>query len=395
MPAALVMIGSSCRADVAGKARAIALLLVLLAFAGCGGHGTRRGFASCPQRVSSNSRGPAVNSRLALPAAPVRASICAYGEHADFTPYVRTVTLNGTRARTLARLLSGDAIANDGITVGCMYRPAVFRLQATDGAVTTLAASGCRLVQDHAVARTSDHGGVQLGGLTDSVPESRTRPAPDLIGRSLTAAAHAHSRDQLQIRVAGELVDPEQPFGTVLWQEPLPGAAQDRRYAEIGVTIAVGRAPACHGRQLSGQWHEGGGETGATLTGSIALRDVSSRPCTLSGRLRIEGRDRSGRRVTTIVHQHIAEPIVLPARQPPAAPPLQAWLYYIEGRQHGASTETCDRIVQPANWQVTLDNHEHVTLANHETAVPPPDDAFSSCHGDIGVPGNAVSLRLG
>jgi hypothetical protein len=306
--------------------------------------------------------------------------------------------LDAATARTLALLLDQatplrsrpppctPAVLNDVIALS--YRAATIEVAVQDCAapagVADSAGGHSWLLGDAATEA--------IEGATLTLDEGTVR-TPSFIGLRFVAADRAGRAFAGDDGAAiDELQDAQRPFGTVVWQEPLPGVAQSRT-AGVDLLVAVGPALPCRAGQLAGRYWQGGVGTGDEF-GSIVLFDTSSRPCSLSGTVTLLGLDARGRPATVAATGPLEPPLTLSPRA--TAADLQKRPVAALAASIGFGADVRDdptapnglcysHETYPATWSVALPGQRAVRVAN---GGPGSGGRFSTCH-------RRLSLGLG
>ena len=212
-----------------------------------------------------------------------------------------------------------------------------------------------------------------------------TRPAPDLMGLSLTAARAAAHRAHLGLERDGVIVDPGAPNASVVLADPESDGHQ------VDVVIAVHFAPRCAFGQLAIQYRPGAAGMGNDF-GAIELRNVSPDWCELAGPLQVTGLDSSGRAITNTVSNSVARRLELspgaapipPHTNPPADQLIGQVLLSAEYRDDSKPPYgiCVDRVV-PSGWRVDL-KAGTLTVPNgraNADAVPIGSGGLVTCRG--------------
>ena len=188
--------------------------------------------------------------------------------------------------------------------------------------------------------------------------------------------------------MSGEIVDPQQPFGAVFWQEPLPGVRQTKP-PQADLLVAVAPEPRCAARQLAGRYLNAGNRTGNHF-GNIVLLDSSSLPCRLSGRITLTGLDQAGHPDTVAATETLEPPLVLSPHAIPRAVLTRpsSTLAAIFGfaaevrddpRANGGLCYSHESY--PATWSLRLGRQAPLRFAD---GGPGSGGRFLTCHGNFG-----------
>jgi hypothetical protein len=390
-----------------------ALLALLVAAAGCGGatttHAVGGSVAACPSdppgaprlRVSQALDG------LLVPPDPLSAQICAFAPILPAEPVARQplrVALGQATARTLALLLdeatplrSGPpscvpASLNDVIALKYRSGTVTVAVQDCDApAAVAVSAGGRSWVVSDAAAEAIEGATLTFG--------AGHRATPSFVGLPFVAAARralAFAPDFAG--VTGEVRDVDAPFGSVVWQEPLPGVGQSKAADEVDLLVAVGPALPCRPSQLAGRYRRGGVGGGSSFA-SIVLFDTSSLPCSLSGGVTLTGLDAHGRPATVAASGPLEPPVTLSPRATPravAAHPVAAL-----AAAFGFSAQVRDDPGAPAGlcyghetyvaaWSVRLAGQAALRVAN---GGPRSGGRFFTCHRRLDF-GGATLFQL-
>ena len=120
----------------------------------------------------------------------------------------------------------------------------------------------------------------------------------------------AGRRAHFSVVVDGAATDQGAGSGTVVFQSPPAGARTPMAGQQVDVMIAARPAPACRTAQLALSYLGGGAGAGNDF-GTVVIRDVSSRPCTLTGPVLATGISQSGRAVTRTLRMNVRGTAVL------------------------------------------------------------------------------------
>lgn len=381
----------------------ILVTLACCVLAACGGQSHTRdrtrpasaGFAPCPRSVNELGRVPARRGPIgpAIPSAPLAGDLCVYstGLVQPSRPRLQwAAPLSQPRARTLALLLDSHGGRGPSCDVGY---PVLIRLRYRTAGVLSALADGC----DPELLRSP--GGVRVMGPTASLavgglltPEfnrgARLERVLDYIGLRFAIASATAGR-RLSASGTGtvlpyELNDSGVPFGQVIWQIPLPGTEQSVGAGSVSLVVATRPASPCRSGQLLGHYEDGGNAT-QNHFGSIELLDTSSRSCSLSGRLALQGLSGEGRPDTESASEPVGPTIVLSPRAtaraftrfPPRA--LVATIGF------GGNASMCHgRETVPRTWSLTLGTRARLRIANTAPlGVSGKGGPFYSCRGGL------------
>ncbi len=324
---------------------------------------------------------------MRVPAA-VAAQVCLYDligqDGSRGSKLTRSAELTPTLARTLTQLLAlgikhpapGSCMTND---------PVVLRLRDEAGRISTFTLTGCLpayVIRGRKSAALSGMAADALGRLGGYVPRPPTRKTPSFLGRPLKSAILDATSRHIDLGAAGELVDPTVPLGTIVWQTPLAGGPQDGDKIGVSAYVAVPPSPPCRARQLRGFYLNGGRAMGQKF-GGITLRNVSSRPCTLEGRLTLDGQNSRGRTVTDSISQPSGDHFVL-SPDATAADASALTVSFSFAGNHRDDPKTfdgqCRTWAEPATWTVRLGDAGSVVFPNGGGGA---DSSFYSCHGEL------------
>ncbi len=395
-----------------------ALAGTVIAIAGCGGGSTSArsqvaiGSHVCPaQPVSVGADQIATPSVTALVARnPDAAVVCSYYTNGVPGRIAERFALSRLEARTLAWMLDtgasrviGDALA-EPYCDSLLAQNAIWLRYGT--AIESVVVAGC--AGDSAVAERgktrfalSEFATDALDAMTGAPPRSsltRLPPprdsvrTPNYVGEQLGPAAAAVRRAGLGPgSAADEISDPEVPLGTVIWQEPFPGAIQERSQASVYLDVAVRQVPACRRDQLAGAFLSGGVGTG-DLFGNIALLDVSAQACALSGPMTLTGLRRDGHPDTVSVSERLEPPVTLNPRASaaaiaqPASSLIAEFGFADDVRDDPtAPNGLCSSFRYPATWSVTIGHSPPLLVPNRDpsAAAEPGHGRFYSCRGGL------------
>lgn len=372
---------------------AVVAVLAVVLLGGCGGDEVRGRFSSCPPQVragAGDARAARREGTLTIPA-PVAARVCVYEDANEdgHERLERTLVLRRFVASRLVARLRGVVSNRPSGGSDCVPDPLVFRLRTTGADVVTVTAAGCELSRGSDVAVLTQGAGEQLSSLGGDRIDPPYHSTPDVMGGRLDHAIRVQRRRHWKVHAEAEEMDSSVPFGTIVWQSPLPGALQDLDISEIAAVVAVRAAPPCRGDQLRGEYQENSPTTGNGRNGAIGLRSISRQPCSLGGVVRVVGRNRHKRPVTDSFTFRARVPIVL-SRTRRGVPSLNAGTSAFEGSTQGNVSlphgVTCDHLVEPATWFLTFGDHQHVSLANRDPhSALNENAAFYSCRGNVGA----------
>jgi hypothetical protein len=333
--------------------------------------------------VESRRRGT-----LTIPEA-VAARVCVYelGGHGERLE--RALVLRRFGAGQLTKFLRASVSARARGGTDCVFDPLVFLLRTARSGIVRVTAAGCALISGANTAVVTRATGEDISSLGGDRLDPPYRATPDIMGRQLGFAIRSERVHRWKVTAGSERIDASAQFGTVVLQYPLPGARQDTDISEISAVVAVRASPPCRGDQLRGEYQENSPTTGNGRNGAVGLRNVSRRPCSLRGIVRVVGRDRHRRRVTGTVRYRAEHPIVL-SRVYGATPSLNAGTSAFEGSTHGNVVRpggvTCDHFVQPATWLLTFGDDQQVSVPNRDPHAGTGNvEAFYSCRGNIGA----------
>jgi hypothetical protein len=222
-------------------------------------------------------------------------------------------------------------------------------------------------------------------------------PTPDLYGQSVSQAEATATRWGNGVDFGGQLVDPDASAGTVVLQDPPAGAGPSGPGSTIDVILAAPVAPSCRTAQLAIDYY-GGGLAGGGDFGSIRLRNITAKPCALTGSVRLVGTNEAGQPVTQTLTYPTQQPLVLTANAPRVpvgqAPPLgETTALLILGATYTNAAGACvGDEVTPAVWRVSLPDG---TLTVPNTSNDPEGNGFASlltCGGHLDT---AIPIREG
>jgi len=197
----------------------------------------------------------------------------------------------------------------------------------------------------------------------------------------------------------GGVVDSAAGFGTVVFQS-LPANVTDTMPGQqVDVILAVRSSPACSAGQLALSYLGGGPGAGNDF-GTLLIRDISARPCTLKGPLQVTGLDGAGRPDTETVRDQVAGVTVLSPRaiqrQGTALGELVGVL--VLGAEYRDGPATVDNgscvplWVIPTSWRILVPGGQYLTVANADRASPVKlvgSGGLVTCRGQLGAPGPA------
>ena len=332
MTAGAAAAGKACdmRRQVTGALAAVVTLG--LAAAGCGGSGrndsARVSTAACPAampRVTAPAGHAGVGS-LVSPG-PAVVSVCQYSpglakSKARGAP-LRRIVLRGQGAAGLAAIIDGAGrvtaharrcARSSGLLP--FSQLLIFSYRAEPREAVSVEHTACSL----AVLTAAKRSGVLSGQIEDDLfyyttatRHARGPRTPELIGLTARGALAAARRDGFGLLVDGAVLDGAARFGTVIFQSLPEGIRDSGAGAQVSVILAVHAAPACAARQLA-LTYLGGGPGAGNDFGTILIRDISGRACTLTGPLRITGLNTRGSPDTSSVRLGIAGSDVLSPR---------------------------------------------------------------------------------
>jgi hypothetical protein len=383
------------------------VVVVAAASRGIGGGRVSNAFAACPGHVPSQIRllhgatRPA-NLTVAFPPDAVATELCLYDEpfrsHASVAPGAPTLVarkdLDAQTTKVFTRLVRSTA-SGESCDGGS---PVLIRLQTSRGDVRSLSllAAGCSPEMLRSPGGTGRVDSAILGGLLNPppvIPEPEIA-APSEIRMPLEQAAERFARwEKVHLLSvppggAGELIDRDVPFGTVIWQSPLPGVPQARDLVSASFIVAVTRAPACTTSELRGQYEDNGNLTGGHY-GSIVLFDQGARPCTLGGRVTLTGLNARGRPAEGSISEPLRGMLVLSPRAT-SDQVVHAYGSAIVGTVGFGGGEDqqavggCREAI-PARWRVRLSTGATVLVPNIPPVVraDPKNGPFFSCVGSL------------
>ncbi len=185
------------------------------------------------------------------------------------------------------------------------------------------------------------------------------------------------------------MTDTQVPFGTVLFQA-LPPGSRSRQHNGLQVSVVVAARPAavCTARQLRLSYRAAAATRGSNY-GSVVIRDTGPAPCTLTGRVRIQGISGTGHPVTNVFRSRLPATVILgpnavpvpdnppsPDVIPPPAAELAGaiWLYaeYRITPDSPAGTLCRPHWITPVGWRVTLPGNLSFTVPNADPGGPSP-----------------------
>jgi hypothetical protein len=344
---------------------------------------------ACPARA------PAVRQRITptdelVAGDPIAAQICDY----EPGPSPVRATLDGALARTLTLLLNQTSSGHTR-AAACGDRVDTVISLVYAAATTTVTTVGCA---DHEIVIDGSRfaelplpaaDAILGAAFTGSPGPVRT---PSLLG--LRRAAADRAADAFApgsgSGVSGELVDAEHPFGSVVWQEPLPGVGQGSPPQDLDMLVAVPRAPPCRVDELAGRYLNGGNGTGNHF-GNIVLFDTSDRACRIAGRISLTGLDRAGRADTVVATETLAPPLVLSPRATPRAvlsrpSGVLAAIFGFDAEVRDDPTAVgglCySHETYPSTWSLRLGRQR--TPLRLRNRGPGSGGRFLTCHGQFG-----------
>lgn len=392
-----------------------ALLGVVVAVAGCAG-GSTAGLSGavgvprvCPDQADSVGAAQRTTPALALvPRDPDAGVVCSYYASGSPGPRALRFALNHVEASTLAWMLDTGTTSPEPAVPGARCISGFdapnaiwLRYGAT---VAFVSVTDC--LPDAAVAERgktrvalSEFATDALDAMTPDTPSAivanpvprDSTSTPNFIGDALGRAAIAVIRAGLGPEGgADEVSDPQVPLGTVIWQEPAPGAIQQRGEGSVGLDVAVRPVPACRPDQLAAVFRAGGVGTG-NLFGSIALLDVSTHACALSGPMTMTGLGRNASPDTESISERLEPPVVLSpgataaAIGEPASSLIARFGFNDDVRDDPTSPNgLCSRFHVPATWSVTIRHGRPLLAPNYDpTAIGDPGPRFYSCRGGL------------
>jgi hypothetical protein len=344
---------------------------------------------------------PGPSAASLVPAGPVVATLCEYAigvGKVKAAGLVPSFVLRGPAAAGLAAVL--DSAGPLTAAARACDRPArllpfvqeiIFSYPAAPPRTAVVAQTDC----DFAVVTADSRSGVlpsqaagDLFGYTGLRSVSGGPLTPDLIGLTAPAAAVAAGRDHFTVSFDAVVTDPAARFGAVVFQVPPSGLADARPAAQVGLILAVHRAPTCAAGQLAASYLAGGAGTGNDF-GTIVIGDTGVRPCTLAGPLLVTGLAADGAVVTASARFPVTEPAVLsPARQADAL--VGQLMLTAEYRDDPAAANgLCEPYwAVPATWRVVFPGGQVLTVANAAPGNPVklvPSGGFVTCRGELGA----------
>lgn len=187
-----------------------------------------------------------------------------------------------------------------------------------------------------------------------------------------------------------------------------PGAASPAAVASTNASpraaAAAGLAPSCRPDQLAADYRGGGYATQAVF-GSIVIRDRSSRPCRISGRISVTPESRRGSVV------HLVRPLVWRAPSTTLSADGRGWsagkaqpanervlILGLEGwqvDQTSGGNAPC-RPVQPATWRIAVASVGALSIPNDEPDLAGQQGVARSlfgCRGHILAEGFLPAMR--
>ena len=149
----------------------------------------------------------------------------------------------------------------------------------------------------------------------------------------------------------------------------------------------------------------GGGAGAGSEFGTIRIRNVSARPCGLSGSVIVSGISATGTVDTQIVSYPVAGTIRLTARTPTLAdmqpPPAQEVVADLEMSTEYRDDPTsrdglchANHVVVPASWRVTLAGGTQ-TVPNYSYDSDPQWPHLLTCNGEVSTPSAIESAATG
>jgi hypothetical protein len=410
------VLASSVRAS---SVRASSVLAVLILVAACGSQAVttttaaRTAGASCPA-VPTHFQLPAVGSARArlIPAGPVTAAFCQY-RHGKATGLPRRVLLTGVAAAGLAAVIDSAGPVQPparrcaGPTHLYSYaQEIIFTYPGGRIRSAAVASTDCQLGLVAAGGRAGElpfQVAADLFYYTSitTLPDG-SAPAPDLIGLTTRAAVSRARRDHYSVGIDGAVLDAAAAPGTVVFQSLPAGARNSGPGGSVTVLLAARPAAQCTPSQL-GLTYLAGGESAGNDFGTLLVRDVSARPCTLAGPLRVTGLGPGGQPDTTTRVDDVQGSAVLTAEAGPIRwrPPgvlagtrpgeltgsVSLISEYRDGPA-GVDRGLCEPLwVVPASWRVTLPGGV-LTVPNAAAANPGgivSSGGFVTCRGRLGV----------
>jgi hypothetical protein len=403
-----------------GWTAVFALAAPLLTVVACGttptASRTGAALASCPAKSPPLTL-PRLGARTpSLPVGAIAATICQYaaplaGGKAASAP-LRRLGLLGAAADGLSAVLNGagpmtsQALRCDGAATLLPFEQVIY-FGYRDGryARVVVTFTNCQL----AVVTAASGSGVltspiqdDLFGYTLVTAHDRGQRVPDVIGLAVRRAISVAQRQHFTLTVDGEAVDPAVPAGTVIFQV-LPAAVPDPGPSpySLSTVVAVHSAPECRASELRLSYRAGGAGAGSDF-GEILLRDVTSAPCHVGGRLQITGVNANGRPATNTVTATIAAPGVLTPDTPavhdlaPVPPGVLAWLLQAAYRDDGTSPNglCAAHYVIPARWRVRLPDGSVVLVPNADSGsqlrLVSSHAGLVTCRGRLGAKGQAT-----
>jgi hypothetical protein len=321
-----------------------------------------------------------------VPVTADAAELCLYRASSDRSPKEvlgRVVILGRARTRTLTQLLKMGRARRGS---ACIADPTVFWLRLPRGAARRYVVGGCHpavLVGARGSSPLRGWVADALSGLGDLFVDAGKARAPDLVGLPLGQAIRAAKRARATVVIAHELYAPAR-LGTVVWQDPLPGAREDADVVQAELLVAATRARTCRTEDLAGRYREGGRGTGQQFGGAI-VANTSSQPCALHGRLHLRGLASDGHAVTATISQPLEDPLILSPRSTPRSVPprlVVTFSFFGDVRDDPSARDgLCyDHETIPASWEVTLSTGAHIRFANGNGQLT---DSFATCHGDL------------
>jgi hypothetical protein len=359
---------------------------------------------------SANGRCPAANQPSqtmtaggALGSAPASVRLCGFAGRTPTKDRPNGGVVLGAGPATALVTALQDAAPADAASVACdALMPDVlmqFSFAGQPQVNVPLVSYGC----PHDVAFVNGTARVIDDDLSETIVADAGRyfltgtPTPDLYGQSVSEAEATATRAGDSVDFGGQLVDPDAGAGTVVLQDPPAGAGSDGPGSTIDVVMAAPVAPACQAAQLALDYYSGGLGGGGDF-GTIRLRNVTGRPCALTGTVGVVGIDKAGHVVTQTLTYPVRQPLVLTAnalRVPDGQnPPLgETVALLILGAQYTNAGGACvGDEVTPAAWRLSFADG---TLTVPNISNDPEGDGFASlltCGGHLD---NADPIRAG
>jgi hypothetical protein len=173
--------------------------------------------------------------------------------------------------------------------------------------------------------------------------------------------------------VNGELLDASVPLNTVDVQSPPPGAPASTD-EPLSLTVAVPPTTTCTANELQGAATPGEPGAGTAFT-TLMLRNISPRPCTLTGPLRVTPMDEHGRALAATDTIPVPQPLVLSANSPDpselAEPDTLAASVLLSSTDYAGNCT--GPVGHPQDWEVTLPDRSQlmVSAPSQSSSFPP------------------------